>query len=184
MIKYFVSSLLLISLVIFDRAFFVMTADASTEQAQKTERAPKTEKAQKVEKFFNGLNKDSMHLLDDFYDERVIFVDPLGEHSGIEEIRAYYSKLYENVISIEFEFTDHIESANKLVSFWTMRFRSRGLRGGELIEVEGNSVFEFGRESKKVIYHRDYFDMGEFIYENVPLVSSLVHYVKRRLNSE
>jgi len=33
-----------------------------------------------------------------------------------------------------------------------------------------------------VIYHRDYFDMGAFVYENIPVLGSVVRYTKKRLS--
>ena len=34
---------------------------------------------------------------------------------------------------------------------------------------------------KRQNYHRDYFDMGEFIYERVPVLGSVIRAIKRRL---
>ena len=61
-----------------------------------------------IEKFFNGLNKDTMHLVDDFYDEEIEFADPLVSLKGRERMRAYYQELYNNVTSIEFKFSDEV----------------------------------------------------------------------------
>jgi len=61
-----------------------------------------------IEKFFNGLNKDTMNLVDEFYDENIEFLDPLVKVKGRDEMRAYYKELYDNVTSIEFKFSNEI----------------------------------------------------------------------------
>ena len=136
--------------------------------------------ADRIKDVFTRLRADNLEILDGFYDENVNFVDPLGEHKGRKAIKAYYKNLYENVTSIEFVYDDIITSGSKHVLVWKMKLKAKGLNGGELVEVDGNSVIEFN-EHNLVIYHRDYFDMGEFIYENVPVLSWIISKVKSRL---
>jgi hypothetical protein len=49
--------------------------------------------------------------------------------------------------------------------------------------VMGNSHIVFNEENL-VSYHRDYFDMGEFIYDHVPVLNFVVKKVKERLKSK
>jgi hypothetical protein len=42
----------------------------------------------------------------------------------------------------------------------------------------------FGGNQGKVIYHRDYFDMGAFIYERVPVLDRVIAYVKGKLSAQ
>ncbi len=135
---------------------------------------------QKIEKIFNGLNKDTMHLVDEFYQTNAHFEDPMGKHMGVEEIRKYYMNLYQNVENIRFDFSNHICQSQECVSVWVMHLKASGLNGGNSIAVSGNSIFKFD-ESGKVIYHRDYFDMGEFIYERIPILKNIILFIKSKL---
>ena len=144
--------------------------------------ANETNLTTKIDQIFNDFNKDSLQLLDDFYDPNVRFVDPLGEHQGLDSVRAYYENLYQNVQSIRFDFHDHIVQGQKVSSTWTMYLKASGLNGGEEVVLPGVSVFEFSAENK-VVYHRDYFDMGAFVYENVPILRSVIQFIKNRLKS-
>lgn len=135
---------------------------------------------EKIEKIFNGLNKNTMHLVDEFYHAQAKFEDPIGSHYGVESIRNYYVNLYQNVKSIRFNFSKHICQGKDCVSTWVMHLQAEGLNGGKAISVVGNSVFQFD-ESGKVIYHRDYFDMGEFIYEHIPVLKNIIRYIKSKL---
>jgi len=158
----------------------IVTA-ALAAQADETAEEPKmAERFERIDQVFNGLNKDTMHILDDFYAEDVSFKDPLGSIEGRDEIRAYYENLYESVQEIRFEFSDHVAQDDTCVVVWTMYVTASGLNGGDEVVLEGNSVIRFNADDK-VVYHRDYFDMGEFIYENVPVLGFFIRRIKDRL---
>lgn len=135
-----------------------------------------------IESLFNNFNRDTMHLADDFYDANVVFRDPLVELKGRDSLKAYYMDMYQNVTSIRFDFSGGIEKGEEVVVFWTMELRTRGLKGGEPVLLDGASHIKYGGDSGKVIYHRDYFDMGAFVYENIPVLGSIVRYTKKRLS--
>ena len=135
-----------------------------------------------IESLFNNFNRDTMHLADDFYDPAVVFRDPIVELRGRDSLKAYYMDMYENVTSIRFDFSGGIEKDEEVVVFWTMELRAKGLKGGEPLLLDGVSHIRYGGDSGKVIYHRDYFDMGAFVYENIPVLGSIVRYTKKRLS--
>lgn len=137
--------------------------------------------AEKIDRIFNAVSKDNVDVVDEFYDSNVRFIDPLGEHQGIESVKAYYANLYRAVQEIRFEFHRHATEGQKVSSEWTMYLRASGLNGGDEIQLDGVSFFEFDEASGKVSYHRDYFDMGAFVYEQVPVLRSIIRFVKAKL---
>lgn len=134
--------------------------------------------------FFNEINKKTLNLVEDFYEPSAILIDPVGQHQGLKTIKAYYASVYENVRSIRFDFKSTLQSGNTLVLFWTMTYSHPKLNGGSEIYVEGSSHIEFSPQSKKAIYHRDYFDMGQMIYEHIPFVSWIIKKIKSRMKPE
>ena len=44
----------------------------------------------------------------------------------------------------------------------------------------GSAICKF-RQDGKVFQHHDYFDMGEFIYERVPVLGGVIRAIKNRL---
>jgi limonene-1,2-epoxide hydrolase len=131
---------------------------------------------EKIQYFFEKLNKDTMHLIPEFYDANVEFHDPVGMIKGSSKITSYYSSMYKNVKSIKFDFHEFIENGDMVVGVWKMTLVTEKLNGGEPIVVDGNSVIKF--KNGKAIYHRDYFDMGAFAYENIPVLGFIVKKVK------
>jgi hypothetical protein len=137
----------------------------------------------KIEYFFAHLSKDKMELVDEFYHPQVHFIDPVGTLDGAAKIKTYYSNMYKNVTSLRFDFSDFILSGDTVVAIWKMTLVTEKLNSGEPIIVDGNSVIRFD-DKGLAIYHRDYFDMGAFIYENVPVVGFVVKKIKEKMKAE
>ena len=135
-----------------------------------------------IESLFNNFNSDTLNLADDFYDPDVVFQDPIVELRGRDRLKAYYADMYKNVTSIRFDFSGGVEKDDEAVVFWTMEVRAKGFKGGEPVLLDGTSHIKFGGESGKAVYHRDYFDMGAFVYENIPVLGSIVRYTKKKLS--
>lgn len=137
---------------------------------------------EKTQVFFEKLNKDTMHLVDEFYDPQIEFVDPIGSLRTSQKMKAYYANMYKNVKSIRFDFSQIIESEDTVVGVWKMTLVTDKLNGGEPVVVDGNSVIRF--KNGKAIYHRDYFDMGAFVYEQLPVIGFVVKKIKNRFKVE
>jgi hypothetical protein len=137
----------------------------------------------KIKFFFDKLSKDNMQLVDEFYDSKIEFIDSVGSINGTEKIKAYYSNMYQNVKSIKFDYSQFYESENSVVAIWKMTLQTDKLNGGDPFTVDGNSIIKFGANGK-AIYHRDYFDMGAFIYERLPVIGFVIKKIKDRFKVE
>jgi hypothetical protein len=138
------------------------------------------EQVSRADKTFNELRADNLGILDSFYSKDVSFLDPIGKHKGLDAVKAYYKNIYKNVKSIRFDFKETISEGNKHVLIWDMHLVAEGLNGGKETITHGNSVIKFNEENL-VSYHRDYFDMGEFIYQHIPIISFLIKKINNRL---
>lgn len=136
---------------------------------------------EKAKTAFNKLNINNLGVVDDFYDADADFQDPIHAIKGVKAIRSYYEGLYKNVDSIRFDFKNVAEAGNLVTLEWTMYLKTPALNGGKEMSLDGVSVITFGGKDGKAILHRDYFDMGEFIYEKVPVLSSIVGFIKNKM---
>lgn len=143
----------------------------------------KSPRSERIFRFYNDVNKSTLHLIDDFYDKDVEFKDPLETFKGRDQLKKYYENMYKNVTEIHFDFSKEVVNGDHHVIFWTMAFKSEKLNGGKEIRVEGNSHIVFGGPEDKVVYHRDYFDMGAFVYRYVPMLRGMVKFVNNRLRA-
>jgi hypothetical protein len=139
---------------------------------------------ERIVKAFNDLRADNLHILDQFYHPKLKFLDPIGEIDGLPAMKAYYANMYETVTDIRFDFDTLTEEGANIMASWTMVLKAKGLNGGEEVSVKGVSHLKFDSESNLVIYHRDYFDMGAFIYEYIPVLGTFVRMVKKKLSHD
>ncbi|MEZ4815014.1 MAG: nuclear transport factor 2 family protein [Bdellovibrionota bacterium] len=134
--------------------------------------------------FFSKLSPKTMNLVEEFYDEKILFQDPLGKISGLKAMKDYYSHLYEGAEYVHFEFDRQLKSGNEEVLFWKMTLKSKNLNSGKEYSVTGNSHMIFSTQSHKCVYHRDYFDMGSFVYERIPFLKNIIHFVKGKMKEK
>ena len=128
---------------------------------------------------FAALNKDNLDRLGELYSDDVLFRDPLHEVHGLNEMRRYFTELYANVEALRFEFHgfDQVADGQGYLR-WTMYYRHPRLRGGAEIAVEGCSHLLW---RERVYRHRDCFDAGALLYEHLPVLGSVIAWLKRRL---
>lgn len=136
---------------------------------------------ERSKEFFEKLSVENLQTVDSFYDKAVHFQDPVHRLDGRQALTDYYKNLYSNVTSIRFEFGAASEAGNIVSLEWTMYLKTPSISKGEEFTVDGVSIIEFGGPEGKAIKHRDYFDMGEFVYERVPILRSVIRYIKNRL---
>lgn len=126
---------------------------------------------------YQALNKDNLHLLGQVYDDSISFTDPMHQIKGLESLTQYFAKLYKNVKHIHFEIKEVQQDANQAALFWQMEYSHPKLNKGELIRVDGMSQLKF---NDKIYFHRDYFDLGQMLYEHLPCMGGLIRLLKDR----
>lgn len=132
-----------------------------------------------VDEFFNNSNKENMaEMVEAFYAEDMLFVDPLGKIEGREKMLSYYQHLYDNIIEISFKIHSQIDRGDETVAVWTMQSRHESINDGELTVVDGVSHIHF--KNGKAVYHRDYFDLGTMVYEHIPVLGYFVRLIKEK----
>ncbi|HMB16740.1 MAG TPA: nuclear transport factor 2 family protein [Pelovirga sp.] len=128
---------------------------------------------------YQRLNRNNLDLLGAIYSEDVRFSDPAHSLNGLPALRDYFAELYANVDTITFDFAEPHVSGDQVFVQWRMRLRHPRLNRGGEVEVPGISCLHFADDGR-VDDHRDYFDLGVLLYEQLPLLGSLVRAVKRR----
>ncbi len=137
-------------------------------------------KAELTYKIFNELRYDNTEILNNFYHPNIEFHDPVGTINGIETMKEYYKNMYKSVENIRFEFKSYSANLEGRYFFaWDMFLKTPKLNSGKEFKVTGVSEILFS--NNLVIYHRDYFDMGAFIYERLPVFGRLVKMIRNRL---
>lgn len=127
--------------------------------------------------FYLDVKHPKLDKIDDVYTEDVLFKDPVHELRGAENLHAYLSEMCANVHSGRFEYLDQIVSENTAYIKWNMHFKHPKL-GNNTITVRGISQVQF---NERIYFHEDVYDLGQLIYEHVPLLGAVVKGLKKRL---
>ncbi|MCX9132127.1 nuclear transport factor 2 family protein [Aeromonas veronii] len=131
---------------------------------------------------YQQLDKQQLHRLPEVYAEQVVFTDPAHRIEGLAALGDYFAALYQRLAYCRFVITSQQQQGQQAWLGWTMTFSHPRLRGGEPVTVEGATRLEFD-EAGKVSQHRDYFDLGAMLYEQLPLLGPVVRTIKMRLGA-
>ncbi|WP_394205666.1 nuclear transport factor 2 family protein [Shewanella waksmanii] len=127
---------------------------------------------------YEKLGTDNLVALDKVYHSEVVFLDPMHRVEGLNQLLSYFDGLYENLLECSFTVDNSLIMDNHAAIYWTMTYRHTQLNGANPIVVEGHSLLK--GQDNKVIYHRDYLDVGAMLYEHIPVLGFLVRKVKQR----
>ncbi|WP_045860941.1 nuclear transport factor 2 family protein [Teredinibacter purpureus] len=131
---------------------------------------------------FKGFYRDISKLrLDDMaslYDGNIVFRDPIHEVRGLDDLHAYMGGVCANVEQGRFEYLDQLVGNGCAYIKWNMYFTHPKL-GRNTIAVRGISHIEFG---ERIYYHEDVYDMGEMLYEHLPLIGQATRWLKGRIS--
>ncbi|WP_413701481.1 nuclear transport factor 2 family protein [Psychromonas sp. KJ10-10] len=136
-----------------------------------------------LEKFchiYQNLDRDNLDQLKEVYSEQIEFVDAVEKIKGLSALTAYFQHLYENMHYCRFIISDMIEQEGQACLVWRMEYAHQKINAGEMVTVEGCSFLVF---SEKIDFHRDYVDMGQMLYEHIPLVGRVIKGIKNRVRT-
>ncbi|MFT5758356.1 MAG: hypothetical protein ACI9LM_003095 [Alteromonadaceae bacterium] len=129
---------------------------------------------------YSQLSTRNLNLLKDIYHQDILFIDPIHQVKGFDNLQQYFSDLYENLSRCHFTIEHVFEQNNEAAIYWEMSYQHPKLNSGKVITVQGHSHIKGEDVTNKVIYHRDYLDVGAMLYEHVPLLGRLIQWIKAR----
>lgn len=128
--------------------------------------------------FYQQLDVSSVNNLDSIYSEDIHFIDPVTEHRGLEVVRNYFVNMLQNTRQCEFDIVEVHSTGKVHFITWTMRYIHPKL-GSQTIHLNGISQLRVSEN--KVAFQRDYYDLGEMLYEHVFGLGAAVRFLKKRL---
>lgn len=127
---------------------------------------------------YQKLNKNNLHLLAQVYHRDIVFIDPIHQVEGINNLTDYFTNLYTNLLTCDFVITNVIQQDNSAAIYWDMTYQHPKLSSGKPVVVQGSSLLKM--RDNKVAYHRDYLDVGAMLYEHIPVIGSIIKSIKKR----
>jgi len=90
--------------------------------------------------------------------------------------------MYVNLENPRFIITERIVQGRQCFLTWEFHFAFRRFKQGQAQCILGGSHLVLNSDGR-ITLHRDYWDAAEELYEKIPLVGSLMRWMKRRSNS-
>jgi ketosteroid isomerase-like protein len=135
-------------------------------------------RVQAVVALFESLSVADLPALRGLYAADARFKDPFNAVQGLPAIAAIFQHMFRQVDAPRFVVRDIVAAGDELFLTWDFDFRTRGT-GARAMHIHGASHLRFGAGGQ-VVLHRDYWDAAEELYEKLPLVGSLMRWLKRR----
>lgn len=145
-------------------------------------------------KFYSSLSLEDLPLLKEIYSDDIVLVDPVGSHQGLEQLTQYFTHLLTNNNQCDFVIhtigqvqVEEVRAEKEVQPTdvalysvtWTMSFATPALKNGQTIHVAGMSQLKI--IDNKIVHHQDFYDLGQMVYEHIPLLGSIVKKIKGRL---
>lgn len=128
--------------------------------------------------FFQSISVDSAQTLSLIYTSDVWFKDPFNEVKGLEQVSHIFTHMFEQVDAPRFVITHSVLQDDQAFLTWDFLFRMRRFSDEEQC-IRGATHVRFASDGR-VAYHRDYWDAAEELYEKLPVVGSLMRWLKTR----
>ncbi|MCX7215451.1 MAG: nuclear transport factor 2 family protein [Burkholderiales bacterium] len=128
--------------------------------------------------FFQSISADSARTVSLIYTDDVWFKDPFNEVQGLEQVSHIFTHMFEQVDAPRFVVTHSVLQDDQAFLTWDFLFRMRRFSDEEQC-IRGATHVSFASDGR-VAYHRDYWDAAEELYEKLPIVGSLMRWLKTR----
>ncbi len=134
---------------------------------------------QRVVDWFERLQPTDLARLDQVYAEQARFIDPFNDVRGLVPIGRIFAHMFATLDQPRFVVRSRIAEGEQAFLTWDFHFRTRG-RGARAMSIHGATRLLFAADGR-VLLHRDYWDAAAELYEQLPLLGSLMRWLKRRL---
>lgn len=130
-------------------------------------------------RYFEQLQPADIARLGHYYAADARFKDPFNDVRGVPAIARIFQHMFDSLEQPRFVVTRQLLQGNEAFLSWEFSFRFRNFRRDQLQRIEGATHLQFDHAGL-VTLHRDYWDAAEELYEKLPLVGSLMRWLKAR----
>ena len=129
--------------------------------------------------FFENLSPSSLAGIQRYYAPNARFKDPFNDVQGVGAVAQIFLHMFDTLESPRFVVVERVVQGAQCFLTWEFHFRFKAMRKGQDQCILGASHLLLGPDGL-VTLHRDYWDAAEELYEKLPLVGSLMRWLKRQ----
>lgn len=136
--------------------------------------SPLAQSLARVVSWFEQLSPDSLKQITELYHPNCYFKDPFNEFNQRDLLEALFAKMFVQLQQPRFVISETISQGSNTFIVWQFYFVLRQRQ----LQINGSSHLKFD-EQGLVIFHRDYWDAAEELYEKLPVVGFLLRQLKK-----
>ncbi|HEY1059569.1 MAG TPA: nuclear transport factor 2 family protein [Limnobacter sp.] len=129
--------------------------------------------------FFEHMTPASADTLDQHYAADAYFKDPYNEVNDLASIRRIFLHMFEQVNNPRFVVHTAFEQGEQVFLGWHFLFEMKQFKKGQVQCCRGSTHVRLNKQGL-VIYHRDYWDPAEELYEKIPVLGNLMRWIKKQ----
>ena len=129
--------------------------------------------------YWQTLTPATVAAIATIYTTDAYFRDPFNDVTGIDKIRHIFADMFVRLDEPKFNIVETIEESHGALLVWDFTFRIKTLKPQLTRRIHGTSHIRFAADGR-VEYHRDYWDAAGELYEQLPVVGSLMRWLKKR----
>lgn len=128
--------------------------------------------------FYRDFDSSKINQLGDIYANNVVFRDPIHQLSGLPALTRYFRHVCSDGPS-HFEITERLTQGERTFLRWHMHYSHPKLASGKPLILVGGSLLTV--VNKKIVSHEDFYDMGQMIYQHLPVIGWAIKKVNQHL---
>jgi steroid Delta-isomerase len=136
----------------------------------------------RIVEFFETLSPPSLARIGDMYAELARFKDPFNDVRGAAAITEVFAHMFTSLHEPRFVVTRQIVDGDQAFLSWEFHFRFKRFDTRTVQVVLGGTHLQLAPDGR-ITEHRDYWDAAEELYEKLPVVGSLMRWLKARARS-
>jgi ketosteroid isomerase-like protein len=140
---------------------------------------------QRVVHFFEHLQPSDVAHIAQLYTADAQFKDPFNEVEGIAAIERIFTHMFKALDAPRFVITQQVHAGAQCFVTWDFFFSVPRMDTGATQIIRGATHFVLREEAGvwRVAVHRDYWDAAEELYEKLPVLGSLMRWLKKQANN-
>lgn len=131
---------------------------------------------------FETLTPESVANLGRIYALQARFIDPFNDVQGLMQIQRIFRHMFETLEQPHFVVTGKVVDNDQCFLLWDFHFRFRAFRRDVAQTIAGTSHLQFDAQGLITLHH-DYWDAAHGLYQQMPVLGSLMRWLRRRANS-
>lgn len=134
--------------------------------------------------YFEALHPGDVAHLSSLYCDDAFFKDPFNAVQGLPAIVRIFDHMFDTLHAPRFVITERVQDRAQCMVTWDFFFAPRSAPHKPMT-IHGATHFVLREQDGvwRVAVHRDYWDAAEELYEKLPLLGSLMRWLKKKVAS-